>query len=149
MQDFIRINQNDKVAVALKPLAAGLALFIDQKELILTEEIPQGHKFALCAIKKDEPVIKYGFRIGYAKEDIAPGAWVHVHNLRTALGDVLEYKYEPELCPLKKTEPAAFMGYKRADEKPACATKYGFCLQSAASIPWQSPSKQPQRPAFP
>ena len=117
MQDFIRINQNDKVAVALKPLAAGLALFIDQKELILTEEIPQGHKFALCAIKKDEPVIKYGFRIGYAKEDIAPGAWVHVHNLRTALGDVLEYKYEPELCPLKKTEPAAFMGYKRADGK--------------------------------
>ena len=51
MQDFIRINQNDKVAVALKPPAAGLALFIDQKELILTEEIPQGHKFALCAIK--------------------------------------------------------------------------------------------------
>lgn len=117
MQDFIRINQNDKVAVALKPLAAGLALSVDQKELILTEEIPQGHKFALCAIKKDEPVIKYGFRIGYAKEDIAPGAWVHVHNLRTALGDVLEYKYEPEPCSLEKTEPASFMGYKRADGK--------------------------------
>ena len=117
MQDFIRINQNDKVAVALKPLAAGLALSVEQKELILTEEIPQGHKFALCAIKKDEPVIKYGFRIGYAKEDIAPGAWVHVHNLRTALGDVLEYKYEPEPCSLEKTESASFMGYKRADGK--------------------------------
>ena len=49
------------------------------------EEIPQGHKFALKPIAQGGEVIKYGFRIGNAKEDIPAGGWVHVHNLKTAL----------------------------------------------------------------
>ncbi len=114
MQDFIKINQEDTVAVALKPLPAGTRLVVDGAKLTLLEEIPQGHKFALCAIAKDEPVIKYGARIGYAKEAVAKGAWIHVHNLRTALGEVLEYQYEPAGGELGQSEPATFMGYKRA-----------------------------------
>ncbi|MFR2692289.1 MAG: hypothetical protein ACLTBV_16040 [Enterocloster bolteae] len=39
----------------------------------LLEDIPQGHKFALRFIKAAEEVVKYGFRIGYAKEDIEVG----------------------------------------------------------------------------
>ena len=79
MQDFVKINKEDKVAVALKPLAKGAAIEVDGEQVTLLEDIPQGHKFALCAIKAGEPVIKYGFRIGYAKEDIGKGSWVHIH----------------------------------------------------------------------
>lgn len=117
MQDFIKINQEDKVAVALKPLAKGLVLSVDGAEITLLEDIPQGHKFALCGIREGEPVVKYGFRIGYAKENIKAGAWIHVHNLKTALGEVLDYRYEPEIRELAERKTATFMGYKRKDGK--------------------------------
>ena len=85
MQDIVKINQNDNVAVALRPIAAGETLQVAGAEVTAAEEIPQGHKFALKPIKAGEEVVKYGFRIGYAKEDIRAGQWVHVHNVKTCL----------------------------------------------------------------
>jgi len=95
MQDFIRINDNDNVAVALKPIAKGTTLNVAGISVITVEDIPQGHKFAIKPIAKGEAVVKYGFRIGYAQEDVATGAWIHTHNLKTALGELLEYSYNP------------------------------------------------------
>ena len=60
MQKHIKIHPADKVAVALCPLPAGTVVSIDQREITLTEDIPQGHKFALCDLDQGEPVIKYG-----------------------------------------------------------------------------------------
>ena len=117
MQDVIRIHQDDNVAVALRPLNKGETIQAGEVKLLIGEEIPQGHKFALRPIHKDQEVIKYGFRIGYAKEDIGAGCWVHVHNLRTALGDVLEYSYHPAGPVLSESEKAYFQGYRRADGK--------------------------------
>ena len=117
MQDFIRIHEDDNVAVALRPIALGESLTVGQYQVTIGEEIPQGHKFALKPIAKGEEVIKYGFRIGFAKEDIAAGGWVHVHNLKTALGDLLEYQYEPVASGLKESAHAYFDGYRRADGK--------------------------------
>ncbi len=117
MQDFIRIHEEDNVAVALRPIAKGEQLAVGKYQVTTQEEIPQGHKFALRGIAKDEPVIKYGFCIGNAKEEIAAGGWVHVHNIRTALGDLLTYQYEPVASSLKESEPAFFDGFRRADGK--------------------------------
>lgn len=117
MQDFIRIHEDDNVAVALRPIAIGEQLTVGKYQVTTQEEIPQGHKFALKEIAKGEPVIKYGFRIGYAREAIAAGGWVHVHNIRTALGDLLTYQYEPVTSSLKESEPAFFDGFRRADGK--------------------------------
>ncbi len=117
MQDFIRIHEDDNVAVALRPIAAGETLTVGAYQVTTLEEIPQGHKFALKPVLKDQEVVKYGFRIGYAKEDIAAGGWVHVHNLRTALGEVLDYTYEPVASGLKESEHAYFDGFRRADGK--------------------------------
>ena len=88
MQDFIKINREDMAAVALKPLEKGTSITVDHTEITLLEDIPQGHKFALCDIVKGTPVVKYGATIGYAKEDILKGNWIHVHNLKTSLGEV-------------------------------------------------------------
>lgn len=117
MQDFIRIHEDDNVAVALRPIAAGESLTVGPYQVTTLEEIPQGHKFALKPVVAGSEVVKYGFRIGYAKEDIPAGGWVHVHNLKTALGDLLDYTYEPTSSSLRESEPAYFDGYRRADGK--------------------------------
>ena len=83
MQDFIKINKDDNVAVALKPIAKGTTLNVAGIDVTTVEDIPQGHKFVIKAIKNGDPVIKYGFRIGFAQADIPVGAWVHTHNLKT------------------------------------------------------------------
>lgn len=117
MQDFIRIHKNDNVAVALKPLASGTTYDVDGNQVTVIEEIPQGHKFALRDIAEGEDVIKYGFRIGTTKEAVKKGGWVHVQNVKTALGDLLEYTYHPTGSELKETEHAYFDGYKRKNGK--------------------------------
>lgn len=117
MQDFIRIHEDDNVAVALRPIAQGEMLAVGPYQVTTLEEIPQGHKFALKAIEAGSEVIKYGFRIGFAKEAIQAGGWVHVHNLKTALGDLLSYTYEPVKSALQETEHAYFDGFRRADGK--------------------------------
>ena len=63
MQDFVKINKEDKVAVALKPLAKGAAIEVDGEQVTLLEDIPQGHKFALCAIKAGEAVKERGLNL--------------------------------------------------------------------------------------
>ena len=95
MQKYLKIHSNDNVAVALAPLSKGLVVELGNQTVTLSEDIPQGHKFALTDIKTDEPVIKYGSQIGLAKEDITTGSWIHTHNIRTGLGDLLTYTYEP------------------------------------------------------
>lgn len=121
MQDFLKINENDKVVVALKTIPAGETITVDvqgeKRQITALEEIPAGHKMAICDIPAGEEVIKYGYRIGNAKEDIRAGAWVHTHNLKTALGDLLEYQYEPVEVEEKRTEDVTFMGFERPDGK--------------------------------
>jgi len=117
MQDFIRINIKDNVAVALKPIAN--ATTVDVAGIVVTtvEDIPQGHKFAIKAIAKGDAVIKYGFRIGYAQQDIPVGGWIHTHNLKTALGELVEYSYHPIGKDVTPTEDSYFEGYLRENGK--------------------------------
>ena len=117
MQDIIRINESDNVAVALRPIAQGETLDIGGKPVMAVEEIPQGHKIALKPVKSGEEIVKYGFRIGYAKEDIKEGQWVHVHNIKTALGDLLDYEYQPAGSALQEGGHSYFDGFRRADGK--------------------------------
>ena len=117
MQDFIKIHKDDNVAVALKPLAAGTVCDVAGAQITLKEDIPQGHKFALTDIAEGADVIKYGFRIGITKEAVVKGGWIHTHNVKTALGDLLEYTYNPTGSTLKETEPTYFDGFKRPDGK--------------------------------
>ncbi len=117
MQDVIKINQEDNVAVALRPIAQGEELAIGDVSVVAAQEIPQGHKIALKPIKAGEKVVKYGFSIGFAKEDIGTGQWVHVHNLKTGLGDLLTYQYEPAHAAVKEEERSVFQGFRRSDGK--------------------------------
>jgi len=89
--DFIIINKNDNVKVSLE----------------------NGHKYALTDIAKGEKIIKYGFPIGIASENIKKGEHIHSHNLKTALSSELEYTYTPEKIKNKKQEPLMISAYVR------------------------------------
>jgi altronate hydrolase len=114
MKKYIKINEKDNIIVALEDLAAGEA--IDEKDLQLTllEEVGRGHKIALENIKAGENIIKYGFPIGHAKEDIKKGSWIHSNNLKTNLSGSLEYEFNQLLTELSKDEShLTFKGFRR------------------------------------
>lgn len=113
----IQIHKADNVAVALNALAPGEEVGLGEVRLAACEEILPGHKIALQAIKKGEPVIKYGSSIGYAMTDIGPGQWVHTHNLKTGLGDLLEYQYQPVQETKMKCLMGYFKGFRRENGK--------------------------------
>ena len=119
MTKLIRINPRDNVAVALHPVAAGETLLVGGGAVTAAEEIPQGHKIALAAIAEGQPVVKYGFPIGHATADIAAGAWVHTHNMRTNLSGEEEYSYEPAVPAGDGVGPEPFMGFRRKDGRVA------------------------------
>ena len=119
MQDFLKINDNDNVVVALNPIPAGEKITVSvgdgQKTVIAREEIPAGHKMAIFDIPEGGEVIKYGCRIGLARCNIHKGEWVHTHNLRSALRVHEEYVYHPAECALPGRAPRTFRGFVRAD----------------------------------
>lgn len=119
MKPYLKIHPGDLVAVALKPLEAGSAAELDGKKIILQDDIPQGHKFALEDIPAGKPVVKYGAEIGIAQVPIPEGSWVHTHNLKTGLGDLLDYSYIPCGVPLVPTDDCCFQGYRREDGRAA------------------------------
>lgn len=111
-----QIDPSDDVAVALAPLAAGDAVDVAGARLELRDAVPKGHKLSLRAIAAGAEVRKYGWPIGRATRDIAPGEHVHTHNLATRLEGVEAYDYQPERGdPAPLASPATFMGYRRAD----------------------------------
>ena len=114
MKQYIKINENDNVVVALVPLPKGFEL---SDGTVLNEDVDLGHKIATADIKKGEPVIKYDNLIGYASEDIKRGDHVHGHNSKTSLGDNNEYTYTPVDQIDRKVGEETFMGYNRKDGK--------------------------------
>ena len=76
--------------------------------------VENGHKYAICDIKKGENIIKYGMPIGHATEDIKKGEHVHTHNVKTNLLGKMEYTYNPVKYPVTEIETdMTFMGYVR------------------------------------
>ena len=113
MAKFFKINELDNVSVALEKIEKGYS----ENGIIALDDIPFGHKIALCDIKEGENIIKYGNPIGHAKCDIKKGNHIHSHNLATNLSGVIEYKFtgENEYSP-KKTD-LTINAYKRQNGK--------------------------------
>ena len=117
MKTYLRISPKDNVAVALAPLPSGTTVELNGLSLILKDEIPQGHKFALTDIPEGSQIIKYGYPIGLTTENIPSGSWVHTHNIRTGLGDLLTYTYDRQVTELSTTPERFFQGFRRPDGK--------------------------------
>ncbi len=111
----IRLSPDDNVIVAVDQIPPGSAVAgVSARERIL-----RGHKMAVAAIAPNEPVRKYGQIIGFASKPIAPGEWVHVHNV--SMHDFArDYRFaeaakNDELLPPELR--ATFQGYVRPNGK--------------------------------
>ncbi|CAA0112419.1 Galactarate dehydratase (L-threo-forming) [Starkeya nomas] len=120
---ILRLDGADNVVVAVDAIQPG-----DRASGVLAcDRIPRGHKMALRRISAGEPLIKFGQPIGVASADIAPGEWVHVHNVSaTALphGDF-------EAATLAVDQPAfgvpsTFQGYRRSDGRTGTRNYIGI-----------------------
>ncbi len=117
MANVIKIHPDDNVAVAIKEIKQGDVFAIDGERIVACTDIPAGHKIALCDRVEGEAVIKYGCPIGYASKRVVRGEWIHTHNIKTGLGDLLAYTYEPSDRLEEKQPEAYFRGFERENGK--------------------------------
>lgn len=75
--------------------------------------LENGHKYAVRDITKGEKIIKYGFPIGIATEDIPDGEHIHSHNMKTALSGAQEYTYTPDFKFPEEEKPQMIKAYVR------------------------------------
>lgn len=83
----------------------------------LIENIPMGHKVALVDFNENDPVIRYGQTIGFAKYSIPKGSWINEFNITLpAPPNVDEIKFHsPVAFSSIKLDGFTFEGYKNTD----------------------------------
>ena len=111
---FLKINPADSVVVCLQPKKKGEMIDVDGKQVVVNQDTPAGHKVLIKDAPKGTDIIKYGYPIGHAKEDLKAGDWVNENNLKTNLSGTLDYTYNPvnEELSIPK-ENRTFKAYKR------------------------------------
>ncbi len=87
-------------------------VIINKKDNVCVN-LATGHKIAIVDINKGSDIVKYGYPIGYATENIKKGDNVHSHNMKTKLSDILSYDYSPRFENLRKTAPYEINAYIR------------------------------------
>ena len=111
---FLKINPADSVVVCLAAKKQGDIIEVDGKSITVNQDTPAGHKVLIKYVREGEDIIKYGYPIGHARQDMKAGDWVNDNNLKTNLSGTLEYTYQPVDEPLKiKNENRTFKGYVR------------------------------------
>nr|WP_244867927.1 altronate dehydratase family protein [Vannielia litorea] len=122
------MDEADNVVVARVEIAAGTT--VASEGVTALQDVPLGHKIATRAIAKGEPVLKYATIIGFAGEDIAPGTWLHSHNV---LVDDFQKDYRfskdyVETPVLPEHERARFMGIRRKDGRVGTRNYIGIFI---------------------
>jgi galactarate dehydratase len=107
---YIKINDNDNVAITVNAIPAGTTIMED---VVANQNIPQGHKIALCNISESEAIIRYGVTLGYAFHFIKKGDWINEHMLKLPVPPALdEMQYATNLVTdLPEPPVRTFMGY--------------------------------------
>lgn len=84
------VTPDDNVATFIREVDEGETVDItvgdDVRAVMISDDIPFGHKVALTDIDEGETIYKYGVSIGYASQDIKAGDWIHVHNVDSNYG---------------------------------------------------------------
>lgn len=131
----VRLSPDDNVVVAVDAIAQGSGA----AGLTARDRVPRGHKMAVAPIRDGEPVRKFGQVIGFASRPIAPGDWVHEHNV-TLHDFARDYRFaedarNDEVLPVELR--ATFEGYVRANGRTGTRNYIGIltsvnCSASAA-----------------
>jgi len=132
----LRLHVSDNLLVALETIEPGTML---PEGIVAGARVPRGHKIAARAITGGEPILKFGQIIGFATTDIAPGTWLHEHNV--VMKDFArDYAFGQDYRPTDMVPiPATFEGYKRANGKVGTRNYIGIltsvnCSASVATF---------------
>jgi altronate hydrolase len=121
----IRLHANDNVVVARMDILPGTKV---EGEVAAAAPIPAGHKILVRAVRRGEPLRKYNQIIGFAADDLSPGAHIHTHNC--VMGDFeRDYAFCADAQPTAYVPPAeraTFQGYRRADGRAATRNYIGI-----------------------
>jgi altronate hydrolase len=149
---IIRLSAEDNVVVAVDQAPQGASA----AGVTALERVPRGHKMAVVPIAEGEPVRKYGQIIGFATQAIAPGAWVHVHNV--GLHDFSrDYRHAEDAKNDEVLLPearATFEGYVRANGRTGTRNYIGIltsvnCSASAAKFIAEAVNRSGMLDAYP
>ncbi len=109
----LRLNAKDNLVVAVDVIERGAAV----ENVLATARVPRGHKMATGKIAKGAPVLKFGQIIGFATEDILPGAHIHTHNCGFAAFErdyAFAHDAKTEII-LPVEQQATFQGFRRSN----------------------------------
>jgi altronate hydrolase len=141
----IRLHPEDGVVIARLALPPGTPV---APGIAAAARIPPGHKVATRGHTPGEAVRRYGQIIGFATRPIAPGDWVHGHNI--AMGDFSrDYAYGVDAKPTEPVAvPAHFQGIRRPDGRVATRNYIGIvtsvnCSAHAADLIAQAFRRNP------
>ena len=123
----LRLNAADNVYVALTRIKVGAPV---DDGISANTDIPLGHKVAATFIRREDVVIKNGYPIGTATEDIPAGALVHVHNLSLNAALVLPDHTSSAPALLPKEQRATFQGYVQKDGRVGTRNFVGVFIVS-------------------
>ena len=112
---YISLSPNDNIVLLADAFKEGETA----NGIKARTRIPRGHKMAAQDIAKDSPIVKYGQVIGFAREPIVAGDWVHEHNvyLHTFERDYMFGSATRQTDFVPEAERAQFAGYRRPDGK--------------------------------
>ncbi|MVA98328.1 altronate dehydratase [Nitratireductor sp. CAU 1489] len=115
MTRFIKLFEADNILLAVNPLNVGEKA----GDVVVKTRIPRGHKMALRDIAADDAIVKYGQIIGFARQPIASGDWVHEHNvyLRDFERDHAFGANSRPTHMVSESDRATFQGFKRPNGK--------------------------------
>ena len=133
----VRLDPRDNLIVAVDAIERGVVA----GGVVASERIPRGHKMAVAPIEAGAPIVKFGQIIGFAAAAIAPGTWLHEHNV--GLKDFERDHHSAEGAaarpPAAIGAPATFEGFRRPDGRVGTRNYVGIlssvnCSATAARL---------------
>ncbi len=124
----LRLHRDDNIAIAKRTIRPGTEIDVEgtPTPITVSERVEIGHKVAVLPIAHVAAVRKYGQTIGFATADIAPGQWVHTHNVEAGTLS-LDYAIASEVPPPpRRIAGRTFLGYRRADGRAATRNYIGI-----------------------
>ena len=109
---FLQIHPQDNVLVALADLNSGETIAFDGKSILLKDNIPAKHKFAITDLRSGELIYMYGSIVGKALSDIHSGGVLTVSNVAHKANSFGEKsgEYRWSAPDISRFENRTFMG---------------------------------------
>ncbi|TXE12163.1 UxaA family hydrolase [Algoriphagus aquimarinus] len=113
----LQIHPKDNVLVALQDLKSGENISFSGNSIILKDDIPAKHKFAIHDLNKGDQVYMYGGIVGKALSTIPSGGVLSTQNVTHEAEDFGQKTgdYQWDAPDISKFKGKTFMGFHRPD----------------------------------